>query len=178
MKIDILLSGFGGQGLISLGKILANTALRENKHTTYIPSYGPEVRGGTAYCFVKISDTPITSPLVGKSDIAIILNQLSLDRFEKVFKKGSVLILNSDLSSRKPLRKDTQLVYLPLNKMALECGNAKVIGVLALGVLIRLKPKLLKKETIEQILKETFSDKVILEQNIKALHKGEEIGKS
>ncbi|MDD5584380.1 MAG: 2-oxoacid:acceptor oxidoreductase family protein [Candidatus Omnitrophica bacterium] len=172
MTVEILLSGFGGQGVMSLGKALATAALSEGKYSLYFPSYGAEVRGGTAYCFVKIADTVVASPLIENPDIAIILNQPSLDKFEKGLKKGCLLIANADLITRKPVRGDIKAVLAPLNAIALECGNSKVANIAALGILITLIPGLLKKETIITLLKKTFSSGELLEQNIKALDRG------
>ncbi len=93
----ILISGFGGQGLLSLGKVLAKAALNEGKYTTWFPSYGAEMRGGTAHCFVKISDSPIASPFIDYPNIAMIFNQPSLDKFKNKLKQANPLILNSDL---------------------------------------------------------------------------------
>jgi 2-oxoglutarate ferredoxin oxidoreductase subunit gamma len=179
MKIDILLSGFGGQGLMSLGKVIATAAILENKFATYMPSYGPEVRGGTAYCYVKISDVPIASPLVETPDAAIILNQQSLNKFKNQLDKNCILILNSDLMQNKPNLSAKKIIYLPLSKAALECGDIKCANVVALGALIRLKPDILKQGTIIGILKKIFSaNNSMLNINIKALSKGHEAAKN
>jgi len=179
MKTDMLLSGFGGQGLMSLGKAVATAAIKEGKFATYFPSYGPEVRGGTAYCFVRISDKSIASPLVDNPDVAILLNQQSIDKFKAMFSKKCLLILNSDLVKDKSQIKADKVISIPLNNIALECGNIKCANVVALGALINLKPGILKQSTIIEILKEVFhNNKELLEQNTKALHEGEKHGKS
>ena len=179
MKIDILLSGAGGQGLMSLGKVIAAAAIKENKFATYFPSYGPEVRGGTAYCYIKISDAPIASPLVENPDVAIILNQQSLDKFRNQLDRECVLISNSDLIQNKPSLTAKKIIYLPLSRFALECGDVKCANVVALGVLICLKPETLKQETIIGILKEIFStNNSMLNINIKALSKGQEAARN
>lgn len=157
---------------MSLGKALATAALMQGKHPIYFPSYGAEVRGGTAYCFVKISDETIGSPLIEKPDIAIILNQPSLDKFEKDLKTSCLLIANSDLITRKIVRKDIEVVLAPLNTIALDCKNSKVANTVALGILIALRPQLLKKETILKFLEQTFPPGELLEQNREALNKG------
>ncbi len=174
MKIDILLSGAGGQGLMSLGKLMANVAVKEGKFSTYIPSYGAEVRGGTAYCFVKISDTPIKSPLVETPDVAILLNQQSVDKFKKIFTKKTIAILNSDLMADKPAGLSGKIFYFPLNKIALECGNIKCANMVALGALISHKTGILRREGIEDFLKEVFGEnKLLIDTNVKALARGE-----
>lgn len=177
MKVDILLSGAGGQGLISLGKALAIAATREGRFVTYFPSYGPEVRGGAAYCFVRISDKPIPSPLAGNPDIAILLNQQSVDKFRTMFNERCLLVLNSDLIKDKSQIKAEEIIYLPLNKIALECGNIKCANMVALGALMNSKPDILKQSTIIGILKETFGSKELFSQNVKALHEGAKYGK-
>lgn len=172
MKIEVLISGFGGQGLMSLGKILAKAALYENKYTTWFPSYGAEMRGGTAHCFVKISDSPIASPFVNSPDIAFIFNQPSLDKFKKYFKKETLVILNADLISKVSLGKDIQKFNIPLNKIALECGNIKVANIVALGFLISFKKDLFKKQTIIKVLEEMFNTKDNLEINLQGFERG------
>ncbi len=179
MTVNILISGFGGQGLMSLGKLLATCAIREGKSATYFPSYGAEVRGGTAYCFVKISDERIASPLVETSDVAMLLNQQSIELFKKIFNKNCFFVLNADLIKDKSQISKGKIVYLPLNKIALDCGNIKCANVVALGVLIKQMPNLLKQSTIIEFLKEVFhNNKELIEQNIKALYEGEKHGKS
>lgn len=171
----ILISGFGGQGLLSLGKVLARAALSEGKHTTWFPSYGAEMRGGTAHCSVKISNSPIASPFIEYPEIAIIFNQPSWDKFEKKLKKTSLLIINSDLVKSSFSLSSDKEIRLPLNRIALDCGNIKVANVVALGVLIFLKPDLFRKETLVKIIKKVFKRKDILNQNLKALNKGEDL---
>jgi len=174
VRKEILLSGFGGQGLMSLGRILAKAAIREGKFTTWFPSYGAEMRGGTAHCFVKISDSAIASPFIDYPDIAVILNQPSLDKFRKQLKKGSRLILNSDLISNEFSSRSIKSISLPLNKIALDCGNIKTANIAALGVFILFAPGFIWRETVIEVLRETFMCKDILAQNMKAFCKGEE----
>jgi 2-oxoglutarate ferredoxin oxidoreductase subunit gamma len=178
MGVEILLSGFGGQGLMSLGKVLSKTAIKEGRYTSWFPSYGAEVRGGTAHCFVKIADVPIASPFIKQPDIGIFFNQPSLDRFEKHLKSGGLLILNTDLVNRRPSRKDIRVTEVALNKIALECGNIKVANTVALGVLVSLRPQLFKVSTVTEVLEDTFKKEELLSQNIAALNKGVELGKS
>jgi len=172
-KIEILISGFGGQGIMSLGKFLAKAALSEGNQVTYFPSYGAEMRGGTAHCCVKISDLPIASPFEDNPDVALLLNQPSLDKFKNKLKKGGVLILNSDLISNKFIFGNIKGISLPLSKIAFECGNVKVANIVALGALISLDPSIFKKETLIKGIKGTFRDQNILKQNLLALDKGQ-----
>jgi 2-oxoglutarate ferredoxin oxidoreductase subunit gamma len=172
MTISILLSGFGGQGVMSAGKFLAYAALRENRYAIFLPSYGAEVRGGTAHCSVKISDTMVLSPLIVQPDVAIMLNQPSLDKFEKSLVNKGLLILNSDLIQKPPKRHDIKVVSLPLNAIAIECGNIKTANVIALGVLLKQKPGLFKKETLTTLIKEMPLSRELVSQNLIALDKG------
>lgn len=157
---------------MSLGKILAKAAMKEGKHTTYFPSYGAEMRGGTAHCFVKVSDSPIASPFVEYPDIAIILNQPSLDKFKERLKKSSYLIFNSDLIDNEFCPKEARKISLSLNRIALECGNKRTANVIALGALFSLKRSIFKEETITEVLKETFKRADILSQNLEAFSRG------
>ncbi|MCK4917690.1 MAG: 2-oxoacid:acceptor oxidoreductase family protein [Candidatus Omnitrophica bacterium] len=175
MSKQILVSGFGGQGILSLGKILAKAAIVEDKNATWFPSYGAEVRGGTAHCFVKISKEPIASPFVEYPDIGIILNQPSLDKYRKQFKKRCFLILNSDLIGSDSVNKGIKKISLPLNKMALECGSLKVTNIIALGILVLFNPEIIKKDSVIKVLKETYRDKEILKQNLDALEKAKSL---
>jgi len=177
MSTDILISGFGGQGLMSLGKIIARAALIDGKATSWFPSYGAEMRGGTAHCYVKVSNTPIASPFVEYADIAVILNQPSLDKFKKRMKKDSLLIINSDLINKRFSFKDIDIISLPLNAIALECGNLKVVNSVVLGILTVLRPSIFKKSTLAKVLKSTFFDKEILKANFKGLDKGQELAR-
>ena len=178
MSTEFLLSGFGGQGLMSLGKLIARTAIEENKYTTWFPSYGAEMRGGTAHCFVKVSKKPIASPFIRKADIAILLNQPSLDKFSQRIKRGGILICNTDLCGQIPVRKDINIIKAPLNQMALECGNIKVANTVALGIVLGVVPGIFKRGTIESIIHCLFptSKKDVIQQNICALKKGAQFG--
>ncbi|MBN2484324.1 MAG: 2-oxoacid:acceptor oxidoreductase family protein [Candidatus Omnitrophica bacterium] len=176
MTTEFLLSGFGGQGLMSLGKLIARAAIEENKHTTWFPSYGAEMRGGTAHCYVKISETPIASPFIRQADIGIFLNQPSLDRFSKRIKKGGILICNIDLCERIPECRGIRIIKAPLNQIALACGNIKVANTIALGIMLSLDPGILGLQTVQAVIKDLFpaSKKNILQQNLCALKKGGE----
>ena len=172
MKTEILISGFGGQGLMRLGKIMAQVALDENKHTSWFPSYGAEMRGGTAHCFVKISSAPIASPLVEFPDISLIFNQPSLDKFAPRLKNKSLLIINTDLVNGFLSRGDVQEIGLPLNKLALECASLRVANIVALGFLTAFKNNLFKEETVVKVLKKVFDKKENSEVNLKGFYKG------
>lgn len=160
---------------MSLGRIIARALLKDGKNTTWFPSYGAEVRGGTAYSFVRASDTFIASPLIEKPNIAVILNQISLDKFEKGVKEGGLLIYNSDSIQREPLCENVEKIKLALNIAACECGSIKVANTVALGALTTLRPHVLKREIVMEVLKDTFRRQEILAQNLKAFCQGERL---
>ncbi|MCF7887517.1 MAG: 2-oxoacid:acceptor oxidoreductase family protein [Candidatus Omnitrophica bacterium] len=178
MKTQILISGFGGQGMMKLGKILAEVALSQNRDTSWFPSYGAEMRGGTAHCFVKISNRHISSPFIDSPDIAVIFNQPSLARFKKSFNHKTKVILNTDLIQKTRLSKVDKKISCPLNKIALNCGSIKVANIVALGIISSLTDKLMKRQIILSVLEKNFPDKKKLKQNLEAFSKGEGYVKS
>lgn len=133
MVHEVLMAGFGGQGVMSMGSLLAYAGMLEGKQVSWLPSYGPEMRGGTANCHVVISDEPVASPLVTEPTAAILLNRPSLDRFEKTVRPGGLLIYNSSLVDRVPERTDIRVVAIPANQVAEELGSARVANMVCLG---------------------------------------------
>lgn len=177
MEKEIIIAGFGGQGVLLIGRMLAYAGMMEGKEVSWLPSYGPEMRGGTANCTVVISDKPVGSPVVKSPDILVVLNRPSLDKFEPFVKKNGLLIVNSSLIDRKTERDDIEVLYVPANDIAIKCGSPKAANMVALGALIG-KTKLLKIESLEETIKETFSEKEkIVNLNLKALREGLKIGK-
>ena len=137
MYYDVIIAGFGGQGILLVGNILASAAMMEGKHVTYLPTYGVEMRGGTANCTVVISTKEIGSPVIGKPLSAIIMNSPSLTKFANHLKPGGFLLLNSSLVN--PLnftRQEIELVPIPLNEIASQLGNAKLANMVALGAYV------------------------------------------
>ena len=130
-----IFAGFGGQGVLLMGQLLAYAGMMEDKEVSWLPSYGPEMRGGTANCSVVVSDAEIASPVVNHADAVVIMNQPSLEKFEKMVKPGGVLIYNSDLVTYKNPRTDVKVIPVPANSVAAEMGNDKVANVIALGAL-------------------------------------------
>lgn len=171
-QLKIIISGSGGQGIMLLGKLIASLAAKNGKHATWIPSYGAEMRGGSAYCFVKVSDTPIASPIIEKPDMGIIFNTLAFERFKKDLKSCKVLIINSNFIKGAGLPASVKRIDLPLNTMATECGNIKVANIIALGILSALKLDFVSYRDALNTLNSTFLNKEILEKNIKAFHAG------
>jgi 2-oxoglutarate ferredoxin oxidoreductase subunit gamma len=156
MHHEIIISGFGGQGALFAGQLLAYGALAEGRYVTWIPSYGPEMRGGTANCTVIISDEEIGSPLTRHPTEAIVLNPPSFDRFEPLVKKEGLLIVNSSLVPTKSQRTDIRVVYAPANDIAAELGAVQLANVVMVGVLIAATG-MLKLETLDQVLEEHIS---------------------
>jgi len=172
MKERIIVAGSGGQGIMLLGKILAEAAMRENKFVTWLPSYGAEVRGGTSYCMVVISDAEIGSPYIEKSDTLIIMNAPSLERFKAKLTSNGLLIINSSLV---PILagKNTNTLQYPFTDIAIKLGNIRVANMVALGSFIARKKILSLKSIINTISDIAPKDKRhLIEINKRALEEG------
>ena len=126
-------AGSGGQGVLSMGYILAFAAMRDKMNVTYLPSYGAEVRGGTANCTVCVSDEEIASPVASSPDYAVVLNKPSMIKYQKLIKSGGILLINSSLVNGEPDREDIDIVKIPANKIALELGNERAVNMIMLG---------------------------------------------
>lgn len=140
MKTEIIISGFGGQGVLSMGKILAYSGLMEDKEVTWMPAYGPEQRGGTANVTVIVSDERVSSPILSKFDVAIVLNQPSLEKFEPKVKPGGILIYDGYGIINPPTRKDITVYRINAMDKAAEMKNAKVFNMIVLGGLLKVCP--------------------------------------
>ena len=140
MTEEIIIAGFGGQGVLSMGKILAYSGVMEDKEVCWMPSYGPEQRGGTANVTVIVSDERICSPIISKYDTAIVLNQQSLDKFEKSVKPGGLLIYDPNGITKEPTRKDINIYKIAATDKAQEMGISKVFNMVVLGGFLKLKP--------------------------------------
>lgn len=151
MYLGARLSGFGGQGIVSGGILLAYAGMIEGKNVSFFPSYGAEMRGGTANCSVVISDEEIASPVVTQPDVAIVFNEPSFAKFEPLVKKGGILIINSSLVNSKSARTDIKILEIPLNLIADKLGNSKVINMVALGVLSKLTGGVKKQSLLDAI---------------------------
>jgi 2-oxoglutarate ferredoxin oxidoreductase subunit gamma len=128
-----ILSGFGGQGLLFAGQVLAHAAMLEDRHVSWLPSYGPEMRGGTASCTVIVSDLPIGSPVVDVADVVIALNPPSLAKFERLLRPGGLLVVNDSLIEAEPSRRDIEVLRIPCSALAREVGDERAISIIALG---------------------------------------------
>lgn len=137
MTKNIIITGFGGQGILFAGKILAYTAMLAGKHLSWLPSYGPEMRGGTANCHVIISDEPIGSPIVTEPDILIAMNKPSLDKFESTVKSGADVVIDSSLIDRRVQREDIRVKYIEATKAAIDMGNSALANMVMLGAVIK-----------------------------------------
>ena len=140
MKVEIIIAGFGGQGVLSMGKILAYSGLMEDKEVTWMPAYGPEQRGGTANVTVIVSEERISSPILSQYDVAIVLNQPSLDKFESKVKPGGILIYDGFGIINPPTRKDINLYRIDAMDKAAEMKNSKVFNMIVLGGLLKVCP--------------------------------------
>ncbi|MDI6907952.1 MAG: 2-oxoacid:acceptor oxidoreductase family protein [Thermoanaerobacterales bacterium] len=136
MLEEILIAGFGGQGILSTGQLLAYAGMEEGKHVAWIPSYGPEMRGGTANCGVTVSDTPISSPLVTEPTCLIVMNQPSLEAFAPNVVSGGLIIINSSLVENRVGRRDVRVLAIPANEIAEDLGSSRVAANVLLGACI------------------------------------------
>ena len=156
MLQEMIFAGFGGQGVLSMGTLLAYAAMKEGKEVTWMPSYGPEMRGGTANCMVNISDLPISSPIVTNYDVVVALNLPSLKKFEPKVKEGGILFWESTNIKEPPNRSGINTYPLPaVEKATSELKNVKVMNMLILGALVKVI-KVVKKESLLLALKETL----------------------
>ena len=156
MLCEMVFAGFGGQGVLSMGTMLAYASMKEGKNVSWMPSYGPEMRGGTANCMVNISDQDISSPIVSSYDIAVVLNLPSLKKFEPKVKPDGILIWESSTIKETPTRKDIKTFALPAIITAAEqLKNLKVMNMVVLGALLKIS-QVVKKESVLKALKETL----------------------
>lgn len=172
---DIIFAGFGGQGILSMGKFLAYAGMDAELNVSWLPSYGPEMRGGTANCSVIISDEPVGSPVVIKATSVVVMNRPSLDKFEGNIKKGGLLIMDSDLVDRDAERNDIEVIKIPAQTIAEEIGNKKIANMVLLGALVA-KTGVVSMGTVLQSLK-NHGKAQFYEINKLALEKGAEYAK-
>jgi len=173
MQKEILIAGFGGQGVLFAGQVLAYAAMDTGKEVTWIPSYGPEMRGGTANCTVVISDEEIGSPLVKNPPAVIALNLPSFDKYEESLQPGGVIVVNESMVDRKAERDDITAVYVPGNEMAEACGNRRLLNMVMTGALLAAFP-ILSLDDVKAALKEHLPAKhhKLIPNNFNAMDKG------
>jgi 2-oxoglutarate ferredoxin oxidoreductase subunit gamma len=169
----MIIAGFGGQGIVAAGKILATACIYEGKNVTAMISYGAEMRGGTANCVLVIGDQEIASPMVEKVDVAIIMNQPSLSKFGKDVVKGGLLLLNTSLLEDISPRTDVEVVGIKATDAAQNLGNVKAANIVALGAFVK-KTGLLKMESLAKAIENVFGGKAgkLVPLNIKAMEAG------
>ena len=176
METSIIIAGFGGQGVLFAGQLLAYAGMDAGLHVTWIPSYGPEMLGGTANCTVIISSDPIGAPLVARPDVAIALNQPSFDKYEFLVKPGGLLVVNSSIVSSKTKRKEIEAVYVPANTIAEELGTVKMLNMVAIGAMLRRQP-VLDLEVVEQAIVDHLPPKKahLAKANLRVMRQGYEM---
>ncbi len=176
MKQEIIISGFGGQGVLSMGKILAYAALTEGKEVTWMPAYGPEQRGGTANVTVIISDESISSPILSSYDTAILLNQPSLDKFQSKVKAGGTIIYDDFGIIDKPTRSDISIWHIPAMETAAQMSMMKCFNMFILGGFLKVHP-IVSIESVMQALRKTLPERHhnLLPMNEQAILKGHDI---
>ena len=173
MTTQILIAGFGGQGVLFAGKLLAYKGMYDGKELSWLPSYGPEMRGGTANCSVIISDTPVGSPIVDSPDVLMVMNLPSLDKYENAVVKGGKIFVDSSFIERKVVREDVSAYYIPATKMAAEAGVPTLANMILLGKMLK-ETQVLDFEGLEGVFKKIVSAKRadLIEVNLKALEIG------
>ncbi len=175
MEYNVVIAGFGGQGVMLIGELLARAGMDEGKEVTWLPSYGPEQRGGTANCAVVIADEPIASPLLTEPQAAIVFNRQSFDKFEPLVEKGGLLIVDSTLIDRKSSRSDLDVVYIPASDIALQLGNNKFTNMVLLGAYLG-KRNPIRMDSVHGALQVFLTGKksAFIEINKRALQAGVE----
>ncbi|HTK44925.1 MAG TPA: 2-oxoacid:acceptor oxidoreductase family protein [Patescibacteria group bacterium] len=173
MQHATVFGGFGGQGLLFAGHVLAQAAVIEGRTVSWMPSYGPEMRGGTASCTVIIADDRIGSPIVDMADSVVALNPPSLAKFESLLVPGGLLIVNATLIEAEPLRTDVEIAAIPCTALARECGEDRFVSVVALGALIARRP-IVGREALRQALVDVLGDRrpEMIEANLAAFGSG------
>lgn len=176
MTEELIIAGFGGQGVLSMGKILAYSGIMDNKEVTWFPSYGPEMRGGTANVTVIVSNNRISSPVLHEYDTAIILNQQSMDKFEKSVKPGGVLLYDPNGIINPPTRTDIQIYKVEGTVTAVEMGNPRVFNMIIVGGYLKVRP-IVSLGHVEKGLEKSLPSRYhhLIPLNLDAIRKGQEI---
>jgi len=183
MQTEIIIAGFGGQGVLFAGQVLAYAAMDLGKEVTWIPSYGPEMRGGTANCTVVIADEEIGSPLVQHPPFSIALNLPSFDKYEAEMQSGGVLVVNRSMVDREAKRTDIRAIYVPANEIAEELGDKKLTNMVTVGALVAAMhstlPNLVSLEAVEEALRGHLPKRHqhLLPKNFQALQRGYDVAR-
>ena len=170
---QFLFSGFGGQGILFAGKFMAYKGLIEDKQVSWLPSYGPEMRGGTCNCSVIVSDEPVGSPIIAHPNVLMVMNEPSLDKFEDTVAPGGTIFVDSSLIGRKVRRTDVDVVYIPATQMAKDMEALSLANMIILGAIVE-KLRCVDPDKIEEALRETISARKanLLDLNLKAVEAG------
>ena len=176
METSIIIAGFGGQGVLFAGQLLAYAGMDAGRHVTWIPSYGPEMRGGTANCTVIIGDDPIGAPLVAQPDVAVALNQPSYEKYEPIVKAGGLLVVNRSIVEDVSERDDIEAVYVAANAIAEEFGTTKMLNMVLIGAMLRRKP-VLDLAVVARALEEHLPSgkSHLIEANLNVLQRGYDV---
>lgn len=174
MTEEIIVAGFGGQGVLSMGKILAYSGIMQDQEVSWFPSYGPEMRGGTANVTVILSDERISSPVLNQYDTAIILNQQSLDKFESKVKPGGTLLFDPNGIIKEPTRTDIKIYRVDATRIAAEQGQPMIFNMIVLGAFLKIKP-IVKMENVKKGLEKSLPERhhKTIPMNLSALEMGE-----
>ncbi len=175
MTEEIIIAGFGGQGVLSMGKILAYSGVMQNQEVSWMPAYGPEMRGGTANVTVILSDEKVSSPILHEYDTAIVLNQQSMNKFEKAVKPGGILLFDPNGITTPPTRTDINIYKIEGTAEAANMGNPKTFNMIILGAYLKLKP-IIKMENVEKGLQNSLPERhhKLIPLNLKAIDMGME----
>ena len=173
MNKEMIFAGFGGQGVMLMGQILAYAGMLEGQQVSWFPAYGPEMRGGTANCSIIIGDEPVGTPIVTEPSVVVAMNLPSLDKFEPLLPVGGTLLINSSLIDRKPHRTDVKTYYVPCNDIAQELGNLKVANMVMVGAIIAASGVVNIDSVITVLAKKIFKNKPkVMPINEQAIRRG------
>lgn len=176
MQNDLIIAGFGGQGVLLIGKMLAYAGMADGKEVSWLPSYGPEMRGGTCNCTVVIADRPVGSPVVERPRVAMVMNLPSLEKYEGMVKPGGLLLVNTSLINRGVQRSDVRVVKVPANEIANRLGNPRAANMVALGAYLGAT-QAVSLAAVEGLVRETFAGKAkVIDSNLAALQEGYALG--
>ncbi len=176
MQSEVMFAGFGGQGILLMGKILAHAAMEEGFEVAWVPSYGPEMRGGTAYCTVVVSDRPIGSPIIKNPQHLVAMNRPSLEKFAPQVKKGGVILINSSLISIGSQRDDVDEMVIPVVDIAKELGSTKAANIVALAAFVT-RSKIVNFDRLRECVRNEFASKAkLIPLNMRAMDQGQLAG--
>jgi len=176
MQIETVFAGFGGQGVMLAGRVLAEVGMKMGKEVVWLPSYGPEMRGGTANCVVIIADEPIASPIVAHPRDAVVMNRPSLEKFCAAQKPGGFAIVNSSLINIRPERNDIKIVEVPANEIAIAAGSGRAANMVMLGAYVGATEIVSLEAVLEQVKEEFSAKPKLIPMNLKCVEEGYKIG--